>query len=66
MRSDKEVWDLVDFDPVVNHVLCMWTSLRDQYPEPAGQLGYQLYLTVREATYDRLDGKQPDGVPEVH
>lgn len=56
-RDDKEIWDLVEFDPMVNHVQRMWTALRDQYPDPAGQLGYQLYLTVRNATYDRLNGK---------
>lgn len=56
-RDNKDVWELVEFDPMVNYVQRMWASVRDQFPEPAGQLGYQLYLTVRNATYDRLDGE---------
>ena len=58
MRENRELWELVDFDPVCQLLTSVAHTLNASYPQTIGQAAARLCRMVCEETYDRLAGQE--------
>lgn len=64
-RSKRDIWELVDHDPVCTQMSMMHRLISTGYPHFLGLTAGKLLEMLRAETYDRIDEGEADGVREL-
>lgn len=64
-RDNKDIWDLVDFDPVCTQMSVLYRVIATGYPHFLGAAVCRVLELLRSETYDRISGGENDGMPDL-